>query len=68
MVWVEVDIDNERISMSSFLYELEEEDVQEIFNQLNDDQIIQFILKKEGESALKDVIKYLFEESVKNSG
>ena len=68
MVWIEVDIDNERISMSSFLYELEEEDVQEIFNQLNDDQIIQFILKKEGESALKDVIKYLFEESVKNSG
>ena len=68
MVWIEVDIDNERISMSSFLYELEEEDIQEIFNQLDDDQIIQFILKKEGESALKDVVKYLFEESVKNSG
>ena len=68
MVWIEVDIDNERISMSSFLYELEEADVQEIFNQLDDDQIIKFIMGKEGESALKDVVKYLFEESAKNSG
>ena len=68
MVWIEVDIDNERISTSSFLYELEEEDVQEIFDQLDDDQIIKFIMRKKGESALKDVVKYLFEESVKNSG
>ena len=68
MVWVEIDVGNERISTSSFLYELEEEDIQEIFNQLDDDRIIQFILKKEGESALKDMIKYLSEESVKNSG
>ena len=65
MVWVEVDIDNERISVNSFLYELEEEDVQEIFNQLDDDQIVKFIMRKEGESWLKDIIRYFLEGEIR---
>jgi len=65
MVWIEVVLGNERISADSFLYELEEEDIQEIFNQLNDDQIVNFILKKDGESWLKDIIRYLLEGEIR---
>ena len=65
MVWIEVVLGNERISTDSFLYELEEEDVQEIFNQLDDDQIVKFILKKDGESWLKDIIRYLLEGEIR---
>ena len=59
MVEIEVYVGSEGIPADSFLYELDEKDIQNIFDQLTDEEILKLITNKKSESKLKDIAKRL---------
>ena len=70
MIELEVYVGSEEIPSDSFLYELDENDLQNIFNQLTDLEILRFIANKKDESKLKNIAKQFLRKmkSGKNSG
>jgi len=68
MIELQIYLGNEKILSDSFLYELDERDLQSIFDQLTDEEILKLIINKKGESKLRNIAKQLLRRVQVNSG